>query len=185
MLRTILAFLCIAATCYGATDAISQLNSQRAARGLYPFIEDQGLFIGASRCADYRAARGMSGHTQNDFGFLPPGVSAPNAGCAAWGDGTFGACFEYSTGFRYAGAAWTRGANGLNFCQLFVSNRPSGVQYAPIASEPMPTIQVSTAPNPPIAEVSNSQGFLDSSMMQPMQEQQPEHQRRRLFRRRR
>lgn len=104
-----------------AIDALDQLNAQRAARGLFPYIRDEGLTAGALHVARFRARHRCQGHTASDLGGLPVGVHAACAGCAAWPQGMgFGACAMYDTGYRYAGAATCIGADGLAYHQLFV-----------------------------------------------------------------
>lgn len=105
------------------TDALAELNADRAKRGLFAYERDEGLTQAAAACATYRADRLMSGHTGNDFAFLPAGAHADAAGCAAWADG-FGACCMHATEYRTAGAAYVVGRNGLRFCQLFVRRGP-------------------------------------------------------------
>ena len=55
-----------------ATDAIDEVNATRAKRGLKPFVRDEGLTQAAMGAAAYRAKHLISGHTSNDFKFLPP-----------------------------------------------------------------------------------------------------------------
>jgi hypothetical protein len=50
-------------------------------------VKDNGLTEGALAVAAYRAEHQIAGHTRNDFAFLPKGVSAQAAGCAAWPEG--------------------------------------------------------------------------------------------------
>lgn len=99
-------------------SALADLNRQRAARGLKPYIEDPALTQAAEAAAQYRAARGIAGHC-NDFSFLPTGVRATAAGCAA-NDAHYGfmacCCWE---NYTYAGAAWVN-VGGRLFCHLFV-----------------------------------------------------------------
>lgn len=101
-------------------DALGEVNALRAARGLPPYLPDPNLTAGAMAAAQARAARGLFGHTANDFQFLPPGTSAAAAGCAAYHD-SYGwmSCAVYDR-YRYAGAAWVRGADGRRFMHLFV-----------------------------------------------------------------
>ena len=102
-----------------ADDALAEVNAARAARGLRPFLKDNGLTRAAEGAARYRAAHGLAGHTSNDVAFLPPGSSAPAAGCAAWrvGEG-WGSCCTYE-GWTYAGAAVVV-RDGVRFMHLFV-----------------------------------------------------------------
>jgi hypothetical protein len=104
-----------------ADDALDEVNAQRRARGLRPFIKDDGLTLAARACAKFRADRGMHGHTSNDFVFLPPGASATAAG--AEGDGWtvgmgWGTCCMYDD-YTYAGAGVEVRGN-LRFMHLFV-----------------------------------------------------------------
>lgn len=104
----------------GGTEALDEVNAARAARGLRPFLRDDNLTIGAASAAVFRAARGVAGHTQNDFAHLPPGCSADAAGCAAWPVGSgFGSCCMYEN-WTYAGAAFAIGADGQRYMHLFV-----------------------------------------------------------------
>jgi len=102
------------------SDALAEVNAKRAARGLRPLIPDPALTEGARACAAARAARGLFGHTENDFAFLPPGARASSAGCAAYPD-SFGwmSCCVYENA-TYGGAAWVRGRDGRRFMHLFV-----------------------------------------------------------------
>src|SRR5262245_32247091 len=89
-----------------AYPAMAEVSAARAARGLPPFIENQALTRAAQGAAQYRAARLISGHTANNFAFLPRGAQATAAGCAAWEPRMgWGSCFTYE-GHRYGGAAW-------------------------------------------------------------------------------
>ena len=118
MIRIASLFILFLPTISLADDALDLVNQQRAARGLPPYQRDEGLTIAAQRAADHRAFNRIIGHTGNDFQFLPPGVSADAAGCAAWPDG-FGACCMFESWHR-AGAAWAIGRDGLKYCHLFV-----------------------------------------------------------------
>ncbi len=101
-------------------DGLDEVNALRAARGLRPFLRDEGLTAGARACAAARAARFQFGHTSNDFAFLPPGAHASAAGCAAY-PASYGwmSCCVYDGG-TYGGAAWVTGADGKRYMQLFV-----------------------------------------------------------------
>lgn len=116
---TTTACLTVAGTA-GGEDALAEVNAQRAARGLPPYLPDPALTAGARAAAAARAARGLFGHTPNDFAYLPPGANARAAGCAAYPD-AYGwmscAVYERAT---YAGAAWVRGADGRRYMHLFV-----------------------------------------------------------------
>ncbi len=99
-------------------SALADLNRQRAARGLKPYIEDPALTAAAEAAAQYRAARGIAGHTANDFAFLPPGAHASCAGCAA-NSAAYGymACEVFGQ-HTYCGAAWVN-VGGRLFCHSF------------------------------------------------------------------
>lgn len=104
-------------------DALDVLNRQRAARGLYAYVRDEGLTRAAKGCAQFRAERRIHLHTSNDFAALQPGVKAPVAGCAAWPRGSgFGACEAYSRRWRRCGAAWCVGVDGLVYCHAFFAD---------------------------------------------------------------
>lgn len=109
----------------GAVEALEEVNRHRTARGLRPLIPDPGLNQGALAVAAHRAANFITGHSRNDFGFLPPGASASAAGCGAWsmgtvaGGGTWGTCCTYEN-YTYGGAAWAMGADGKRYMHLFV-----------------------------------------------------------------
>ena len=102
------------------TSALSEVNATRAARGLPPYIEDTNLTSAASAAAKFRAERLISGHTSNDFAFLPPGAFASAAGCAAWPQGMgWGSCATYDN-YRFAGASYAIGRDGQRYMHLFV-----------------------------------------------------------------
>jgi hypothetical protein len=128
MVRTLLAslvVLCVVGS-VRAEDALEEVNAYRAARGLRPFIRDDGLTQAAQGCADYRAERGITGHC-NDFSFVPEGSMARAAGCAAWAphwNGEewvygWGSCCTYEN-WTYAGAAYVIGRDGRRYMHLFV-----------------------------------------------------------------
>src|SRR5207253_2171809 len=101
-------------------DGLDEVNALRAARGLPPFVRDEGLAQAAQACAAFRAANGLFGHTANDFAFVPAGTFARSAGCAAYpaGDGWLSCCvYDHYT---YGGAAWVTGRDGRRFMHLFV-----------------------------------------------------------------
>ncbi len=102
-----------------AVDALSEVNAARAARGLAPYIHDEGLAQAARSAAEYRAARGIRGHTQNDFSHLPAGSSASAAGCGGL-EAAFGwaACCTFDR-YTYAGAATVYVGN-IRFNHIFV-----------------------------------------------------------------
>ena len=108
---------------FGADDALAEVNAARAARGLPPFVKDEGLTMAARAAADYRASRLIAGHVgggRGDFAFLPQGSHALAAGCGAlapsWG---WGACCTYDR-YRFAGAAVTYGRDGKRYMHIFV-----------------------------------------------------------------
>jgi len=103
-----------------AVDGLDEVNAKRAARGLRPFIRDDGLGIAARACAAFRARYGLFGHTSNDFSFVPAGTSASSAGCAAYpADHGWMSCCTYDN-YTYAGAAWVTGSDGRRYMHLFV-----------------------------------------------------------------
>ncbi|MBN9120207.1 MAG: hypothetical protein J0I06_13760 [Planctomycetes bacterium] len=101
-------------------DGLDEVNAKRAARGLRPFVRDEGLTQAARSCAAFRAERGLFGHTSNDFAFVPPGAAASSAGCAAY-PVSYGwmSCCVYDN-HTYAGAAWVTGRDGRRYMHLFV-----------------------------------------------------------------
>lgn len=139
-----------------AVEALADVNARRAARGLPPFAEDPGLTEAAKRAAAFRARHRLFGHvpgTPGDFGFLPPGVSADSAGCAAYDDHTvrrFGGwlscCMDEN--WRFAGAAWARGTDGKRYMHLFVRNSPPARAVPP----PAPPVAPMPPPAPPVAD---------------------------------
>lgn len=104
----------------GSTDALAEVNAERAKRGLPAFIHDPLLNQAANACAKLRAASHIHGHLSSDFDQLPSGASATAAGCGAlepsWGWGT---CCTYDN-YTYAGAAWVMGSDGRRYMHLFV-----------------------------------------------------------------
>jgi hypothetical protein len=101
-------------------DGLDEVNAQRAARGLQPFVRDEGLAQAARGCAQFRAANLLFGHTANDFAFVPAGTFARSAGCAAYpaSDGWMSCCVYDN--YTYAGAAWVTGRDGRRYMHLFV-----------------------------------------------------------------
>ena len=107
-------------------DALDEVNAARAARGLRPFLRDPGLTAGAINVADFRAARRIAGHTQNDFAGLPEGARADSAGCAAWPPSLgWGSCC-WTENWVEAGAAWAMGSDGLRYMHIFVRGGGGG-----------------------------------------------------------
>lgn len=101
-------------------EALEEVNAARIARGLKPFQRDKGLTQGAILAASFRARHGISGHTQNDFSFLPQGTTARASGCGALDDSWGWKTCCYLEKWTYAGAAWSRGKDGLRYMHLFV-----------------------------------------------------------------
>jgi hypothetical protein len=109
-----------ASTSAGTVDGLDEVNAQRAARGMRPYVRDDGLTQAAKACAAFRAERGMFGHTSNDFAFLPAGSTAASAGCAAYpANQGWMSCCVYEN-YTYAGAAYVTGRDGRRYMQLFV-----------------------------------------------------------------
>lgn len=109
-------------------DALAEVNTARATRGLPPFQHDPQLCQAAYKAAQIRASRQLAGHLpESDFTCLPAGASADAAGCAAWspGDG-WGACCTYDS-YQFAGAAWVIGSDGRRYMHLFVRGGSSQV----------------------------------------------------------
>lgn len=101
-------------------SALAECNARRASHGLPAFVEDPALTAAAKAAADFRAANLISGHTGNDFQFLPPGVHAEAAGCAAWEPGWgWGSCCS-DDNYRFAGAGVAIGRDGKRYMHLFV-----------------------------------------------------------------
>lgn len=120
-LVVMLALAVESASCAEPHDALAQVNALRKARGLRPFVRDDGLTRGAKHVAKFRADRLIEGHSANDFGGLPRGVKADAAGCAAWHGNDWGACCTYEN-WTYAGAGWCYGRDKRRYMQLFVRN---------------------------------------------------------------
>lgn len=104
-----------------AQEALDEVNAARAKRHLPPLLRDAWLTEGAKAAAAYRAEHLIKDHTRNDFSFLPAGVKADAAGCAALKpeDG-FGSCCMYERKWTFAGAASCAGKDGLVYHHLFV-----------------------------------------------------------------
>jgi hypothetical protein len=142
----------------GTGDGLDEVNAKRAARGLRPFVRDEGLAQAARACAAARAERGLFGHTSNDFGFLPPGARADAAGCAAY-PASYGwmSCCTYEN-YTHAGAAWVTGRDGRRYMHLFVSHgggtsataaQPGYLPAAAPAAQPAcPSCQGGSCPAP-------------------------------------
>lgn len=104
-------------------DALDEVNAKRATRGIRPYVRDEGLTVAARAAAKYRADRLMFGHVMQgagDFQFLPPGVTAASAGCAAY-PASYGwlSCDIWESN-KYAGAAWAPGRDGKRYMHIFV-----------------------------------------------------------------
>jgi len=128
----------------GSDDALDEVNSYRAKRGLPAFQHDPQLTIAAKRAAETRAKHLWNGHLTNDFACLPPGASADAAGCGAledsWGWGT--CCMDDN--YSHAGAAWVRGSDGKRYMHLFVRNgsQPATTTKPTIIGPPQATGEV-------------------------------------------
>ena len=108
------------ATGSSCAEALEEVNTTRAQRGLKPFVHDPELSKAAFGCAKARAASLIAGHLPSDFAYLPSGASAESAGCAAWEPSWgWGACCTYDS-YTYAGAAWVMGSDGRRYMHLFV-----------------------------------------------------------------
>lgn len=105
-------------------DALGEVNAKRATRGLRPYIRDEGLTQAARAAARYRADRLMFGHVADtnlgDFRFLPPGVKAASAGCAAYPAHMGWLSCDIWEANTYAGAAWALGRDGKRYMHIFV-----------------------------------------------------------------
>lgn len=105
-------------------DALDELNAKRLAKGLRPYIRDEGLTRAARACAAFRASRLMFGHTDNDFRFAPAGVRVDATGCAAYpAHMGFLACAMWDD-YTHAGAVSVPGPDGRSYHHLFVSYGP-------------------------------------------------------------
>lgn len=105
---------------WAAEPALDEVNALRKAKGLKPYLIDSGLQLGAEKCADYRAAHLIEGHTRNDFRFLPLKVEAEAAGAgAAVPKAGWLSCCVYED-WDYAGAAYKVGKNGKRYMTIFV-----------------------------------------------------------------
>lgn len=123
--------LLISSRGWAGADALDEVNAARASRGLRPFVRDDSLTVAAIGAADFRAAYRISGHTSSDFSFLPPGVGADAAGCAAWSIGWgWGSCCTYEN-WQYAGAAYSIGSDGRRYMHLFVRGGSGSSQMTP------------------------------------------------------
>ena len=121
ILAVIAILLCLfQGVAWAGEDALAEVNAARAARGLRPFTQDDGLTQAAKAAADYRAQHRIEGHTRNDFQFVPAGTTARAAGCAAWPQGQgWGSCCTYEK-WTYAGAAFSIGPDKKRYMHLFV-----------------------------------------------------------------
>lgn len=104
----------------GSHEALDELNALRVARGLKPYVRDEGLTIAAANAATKRANGLIFGHLPNDFACLPSGCSADAAGCAAYpADHGWLSCCMWDSA-TYAGAAYAIGADGKRYMHLFI-----------------------------------------------------------------
>lgn len=101
-----------ASASYSRGSSIAEVNAIRARRGLQPFIEDPALTAVAYRKASMQARRGRMFH---------PGGSMGGARYEGVGVGSrFSACYLFSQGSRYAGAATVVGRNGRRYHCLLI-----------------------------------------------------------------
>lgn len=95
------------------SSALSWLNARRARVGLYPLQADPRLQASAQRDAQYRASRGISGHSGSTSGWRAEGVgmrsTVDHAG--KW----FMSCYTGTRQYRYAGAAAVVGRGGTYY----------------------------------------------------------------------
>ena len=66
----------VAASGSACAEALDEVNTTRAQRGLKPFVHDPELSKAAYAAAQARAASRNAGHTSNDFSYVPSGSSA-------------------------------------------------------------------------------------------------------------
>lgn len=123
------------ATTATAIEALDEVNSQRAARGLKPYVRDDNLTAGAMAAAKARADRLLFGHTASDHAYLPAKtferfrLTNIAAGCAAYPPSYgFLACAVYDD-YTYGGAAYVIGRDGRKFCHLFVADGPASLKH--------------------------------------------------------
>jgi len=124
---------CACVNCACDTNALKEVNAARAARGLSPYLQDDGLTAGAKACAEYRAANRIYSHTNDDMSFLPPGVmqwgppdrngmrqGLVHGGTNDYSTGTpgFKACCMFDN-YTHAGA-WTVVKDGRCYHQILV-----------------------------------------------------------------
>jgi len=135
-----------------ATDALDEVNAQRAARGLKPYIRDENLTQGAMAAAKFRADRLMFGHTASDHAHLPARtferfrLTNIAAGCAAYPKSYgFMACAVYDN-YTYAGAATVTGRDGKRYCQLFVADGPAASTHGSMFTRTTTTVRQSSSP---------------------------------------
>lgn len=128
-----LLLLILAPNAHAGEDALDEVNAARAARGLRPFVRDEGLSEAAKAAADFRALHRIEFHTSNDFAFVPAGSMASAAGCAAWPPHLgWGSCCTFQDRER-AGAAFAIGSDGRRFMHLYVAG---GTGTEPSTSQP-------------------------------------------------
>lgn len=134
----IAALLCLAAEARGQTvaDALPYVNAKRVSMGLYPFTPAADLTAEAKYESALRAARGVTGH-------LPNGCAPGRAEGVGWTGSrdpagqNFFSCFhsggggggrffrrgggnDYTTKYRYAGAAAAVSPRGATFYTLIL-----------------------------------------------------------------
>lgn len=131
----------------GTYDVLRELNEQRADRGLEPYIWDADLTWAAAKVSQVRAERLLFEHTANDHSYLPDGVYADAAGCAAYpASYGFMACAMYEPGTHYAGAAYTLGKDNRRYCHLFIRKANVPAVQVPAPTSPIPKITIDNCP---------------------------------------
>jgi hypothetical protein len=122
---------CVARAQADGRDALPEVNAKRASRGLPPFERDEELTRAAYACSAFRAAHGITGHTNDDFLFLPDRSLADATGVGAFPPsyGWMTCCTNES--YRRAGAAWVMGTGGIRYMSLFVSGGPAAGPTGP------------------------------------------------------
>ncbi len=106
-----------------ANDTLDEINAWRATKGLPPFIRDEMFTESAQRCADYRAAHLLEGHTYMDHQFLSDksGITKIASGCAKRSPGErFNSCGIEKTVYTRCGAAVAIGRDGQVYMQVFL-----------------------------------------------------------------
>lgn len=100
----------------GVVNVLSNLNAQRAQRGLGALVFDPQLQAVAERRARKMAAGGLKNH--------PPGSFAPGryegvGWSSSYSPSKVSACFTSDSRMRYAGAAMATGRDGVYFAVVY------------------------------------------------------------------